>query len=200
MSSTSVKNFMKQQGFTEEQASVCDGHFSGLSFQPKVLGMMIVIGLLLQSPIYFLVLSAVLWWNVAFKRWNLFELLYNRVVARPGGKELLGPAPPPRLFAQAMAATFFLLTGPRAAFWLGAGSLDFRGLCGDCNCGAALWKALHGFVHLPSVAWKDYLRECHAPLGSFRTLIAAERRMTADAVTTAAAGPAASAKHHINPR
>lgn len=111
MSSISVKNFMKQQGFTEEPDSVCDGHFSGLSFQPKVLGMMVVIGLLLQSPMYFLVLSAVLWWNVAFKRWNLFELLYNRVVARPGGKELLGPAPPPRLFAQGMAATFFLLTG-----------------------------------------------------------------------------------------
>ena len=102
---------MKQQGFAEEPDSACDIHFSGLSFQPKILGLLVVIGILLQSPIFFFVLSAMLWWNVAFRRWNLFEMLYNRVVAKPGGKELLSPAPPPRLFAQGMAATFFLLTG-----------------------------------------------------------------------------------------
>jgi len=111
MSSPIVRNFMKQQGFSEEPDSVCDMHFSGLSFQPKILGLLVVIAILLRSPILFFVLSAGLWWNVAFPKWNLFEILYNRVIAAPRGKSMLSPAPPPRIFAQGMAATFMLLAG-----------------------------------------------------------------------------------------
>ncbi len=95
MSSPIVRNFMKQQGFAEEPDSVCDMHFSGLSFQ----------------PIFFFVLSVMVWWNVAFPKWNPFEMFYNRVVSAPRGKPPLSPAPPPRLFAQGMAAAFMLLAG-----------------------------------------------------------------------------------------
>lgn len=111
MSSPIVRNFMKQQGFAEEPDPVRDMHFSGLSFQPRVLGMLVVIAIYLQSPIFFFVLSAVLWWNVAFPKWNLFEVFYNRVVAAPRGRPKLSPAPPPRRFAQGMAGTFMLLAG-----------------------------------------------------------------------------------------
>ena len=111
MSSIRVRNFMKQQGFTEEQDSACDMHFSGLSFQPRILGTLLVIAILLQSPILFFVLSAMLWWNVALPKWNLFEIFFNRVIALPSGRPMLSPAPPPRRFAQGMAATFFLLAG-----------------------------------------------------------------------------------------
>jgi hypothetical protein len=102
---------MKQQGFAEEPDFACDMHFSGLYFQPRIMGSLVVIAILLQNPIFFFVLSAVLWWNVAFPRWNPFEMLYNRALAAPRGKPALSPAPPPRAFAQGMAAAFMLLAG-----------------------------------------------------------------------------------------
>ncbi len=115
---------MRQQGFVEEADSVCDMHFSGLYFQPRIVGLLVVVAIFLQSPIFFFALSAILWWNVAFPKWNPFEMLYNRAIAAPRGKPLLAPAPPPRAFAQGMAATFMLLagvsllTGWMAAAWI----------------------------------------------------------------------------------
>ena len=111
MISPTVRNFMKQQGFAEEADSACDMHFSGLYFQPRIMGPLVVIAIFLQSPIFFFALSALLWWNAAFAKWNPFEMFYNRVIAGPRGKPLLSPASPPRAFAQAMAAAFTLLAG-----------------------------------------------------------------------------------------
>jgi len=111
MISSRVRNFMKQQGFAEEPDSVCDMHFSGLYFQPRIMGSLVVIAIVMQNPIFFFVLSAVLWWNAAFPKWNPFEVFYNRVIAVPRGKPLLSPAPAPRAFAQGMAAAFMLLSG-----------------------------------------------------------------------------------------
>ena len=102
---------MRQQGFLEEADSVCDMHFSGLYFQPRIMGPLVVAAIVLQSPIFFFVLSAILWWNVAFPKWNPFEILYNRAIAAPHGKPVLAPAPAPRAFAQGMAAAFTLLAG-----------------------------------------------------------------------------------------
>jgi Domain of unknown function (DUF4395) len=121
MNSQVVKNFMKQQGFSEEADSVCDMHFSGLYFQPRIVGSLVVIAILLQNPVFFFVLSTVLWWNVAFPKWNPFEMLYNRGIAAPRGKPVLSPAPAPRVFAQAMAAALMLLAGlALLAGWMAA--------------------------------------------------------------------------------
>jgi hypothetical protein len=109
MISPVIRNFMKQQGFVEESDAVCDMHFSGLYFQPRIVGPLVVVAIALQSPILFLALSAVLWWNVVFPKWNPFEMFYNRVFAAPRGKPVLSPAPPARVFAQGMAAAFMLL-------------------------------------------------------------------------------------------
>ncbi|MGH9680361.1 MAG: DUF4395 family protein [Candidatus Acidiferrales bacterium] len=111
MLSPAVKNFMRQQGFAEEADSVCDMHFSGLYFQPRIVGALVLLGIVLQSPRLFFFLSAVLWWNVAFPIWNPFEQFYNRALAAPRGKPRLSPAPPARAFAQGMAAVFLLLAG-----------------------------------------------------------------------------------------
>jgi len=111
MASQIVRNFMKQQGFPDEAASVCDMHFAGLYFQPRIVGTLIVVAIILRSPILFFILSAVLWWNVAVPALNPFEVFYNRVLAAPRGRALLAPAPPPRRFAQAMAAAMMLLIG-----------------------------------------------------------------------------------------
>lgn len=117
MSSLTIRNFMKQQGFTEEPDSVCNMHFSGLYFQPRIVGSLVVVGIILQffsgvaaAALYFF-LSAVLWWNVSMPRRNPFEVFYNRVLALPKGRATLEPAPGPRRFAQAMAAVFMLIVG-----------------------------------------------------------------------------------------
>jgi hypothetical protein len=111
MSTQVVKNFMKQQGFSEEPDSACDMHFSGLYFQPRIMGPLVVLAIILQSHTSFFILSAILWWNVIFPKWNPFEMFYNRVLAAPKGRPTLGPAPPGRAFAQGMAAAFMLLAG-----------------------------------------------------------------------------------------
>jgi Domain of unknown function (DUF4395) len=118
MASQVVRNFMKQQGFAEEPAASCDMHFGGLYFQPRIVGPLVVIGILLGvlglvfvSAVWFLVLSAVLWWNVIFPALNPFERFYNAAIARPRGKTILPPAPGPRRFAQGMAAAFMVVVG-----------------------------------------------------------------------------------------
>jgi Domain of unknown function (DUF4395) len=117
MSSSSIRNFMKQQGFVEEPDNACNMHFSGLYFQPRIVGSLVVAGIVLQffsafgAAVLYLMLSALLWWNVAVPKANPFEVFYNHVLAIPRGQATLAPAPGPRRFAQGMAAVFMLIVG-----------------------------------------------------------------------------------------
>jgi hypothetical protein len=111
MASPVVRNFMKQQGFVDEPPDACDMHFQGLYFQPRIVFPLVLVGILLQSAPWFLVLSAILWWNTVVASLNPFELAYNRFVAGPRGAPRLTPAPMPRRFAQGMAAAFTLGAG-----------------------------------------------------------------------------------------
>jgi len=125
MGSQAVRNFMKQQGFADEPSSLCDMHFEGLYFQPRIVGSLIVVGIILNVAGYrldaanlidyaaalFFVLSALLLLNVIAPSLNPFEAVYNRVFALPKGRAPLSPAPGPRRFAQAIAAAFTLIVG-----------------------------------------------------------------------------------------
>ncbi len=104
-------NFVRQQGFRDADASACSVQYSALMFQPRLLGVLVLIGLITQAWPLFLILSAVLWWNVILPAWNPFDLFYNHFVAAPAGRSRLTPAPAPRRFAQGMAGTFMLATG-----------------------------------------------------------------------------------------
>ncbi|HXW63322.1 MAG TPA: DUF4395 family protein [Candidatus Acidoferrales bacterium] len=109
MASPVVRNFMRQQGFVEEPSATCDMHFTGLYFQPRIVGPLVVVGILLRSPTFFFILSAILWWNVLFPALNPFEIFYNHALARSQGRTTLPPAPGPRRFAQGMAAAFMVV-------------------------------------------------------------------------------------------
>jgi uncharacterized protein DUF4395 len=115
-------NFVKQQGFRDATADTCGLQFPALMFQPRVVGAVLAVGILLQSPWVFLALSAVLWWSAALPRLNPFEAFYNRYI-RGKGRPPLSAAPPPRRFAQALAAAFTLviasalLTGRSTLAW-----------------------------------------------------------------------------------
>ena len=104
-------NFIKQQGFHDASGRTCDFQYPALMFQPRVIGVLTLAGVLLQSSTLFLTLSAVLWWSALMPRLNPFEQLYNGLVARRKGLPVLTVAPSPRRFSQGMAATFMFLIG-----------------------------------------------------------------------------------------
>lgn len=120
--STSIDRFMAQQGFAAEEAARTRWHFRALQLQPICLAGLVVVAIALRSPQLFFALAALLVWNVAFPRWNPFERLYDWAVGRRSGKPPLRPAPPPRQFAQSLAATFMGATGACLTFgwWRGA--------------------------------------------------------------------------------
>ncbi|HET7101353.1 MAG TPA: DUF4395 family protein [Terriglobia bacterium] len=117
--SSSIDRFMAQQGFGDEEPSRRRWHFLALQFQPVALGLLVLIGIVSQSQGIFFLLAAVLAWNVALPQFNIFERIYDWVVAIPMSKPKLEPAPAPRRFAQGMAASFMALTGLSLAFgWM----------------------------------------------------------------------------------
>jgi len=104
-------NFIKQQGFEGASALTCDFQYPALMFQPRVVGVLVLAGVLLQSWPLFFTLSGVLWWSALVPKLNPFDRLYNNLIAARKGLPALTAAPGPRRFAQAMAATLTLLIG-----------------------------------------------------------------------------------------
>jgi hypothetical protein len=78
-------------------------------FQPRLVGILTAVGLVLQEWPYFLVLAAVLWWNCLVPAMNVFDALYNALVARPRSLPRLTAAPGPRRFAQGEGGTIMLV-------------------------------------------------------------------------------------------
>lgn len=123
MGHTGKLNFVLQQGFRDTLPAECDFRYSALMWQPRVIGIVVLVGLVLQTWPLFLVLSAVLWWNVALPRWNPFDALYNRLIAAPRNLPRLAPSPGPRRFEQGMAGSFAL--GIAASLFFGRSGLAY---------------------------------------------------------------------------
>jgi len=104
------RNFILQQGFEDPAPAVCPRQYSALLFQPRVVFLWVVAGILFQSPAVFAALCAVLWWGALFPKLNLFDALYNRTIGSRPGAFPVSPAPTPRRFAQTMAGAFALTT------------------------------------------------------------------------------------------
>ena len=111
MSNSAKINFIEQQGFISSRGPACKLQYSALMFQPRLLGSFVLVALIFQSWVLFLMLSAILWWNVTIPALNPFDAVYNKFIAGPKGLQQLTPAPGPRRFAQGMAATFMLCIG-----------------------------------------------------------------------------------------
>jgi hypothetical protein len=105
MSEIAKRQFVRQQGFGDASAASCAYQYSALMFQPRLLAGIVLLAVLLQSAPMFLVLAAILWWNVLAARHNPFDALYNRAIAAARHLAPLTPAPAPRRFAQGMAGT-----------------------------------------------------------------------------------------------
>lgn len=85
--------------------------YVALMFQPRTVAGVLALGVVLQSAWLFLALSAVLWLGAIAPTRNLFDAVFNRLIACPGGLPRLGVAPAPRRFAQAIAGTMALAVG-----------------------------------------------------------------------------------------
>lgn len=108
---TAKRNFILQQGLTEPQGETCSVQFEALQFMPRIVAGWVLLGVILQSPAVFLLLSALLWWSALVPQWNPFDILYNLTFGARQGAVSLGQAPAPRRFSQGMAGTFALLIG-----------------------------------------------------------------------------------------
>src|SRR5262245_5631441 len=91
------RNFILQQGLSEPPQAVCGLQYSALLFQPRLIGLAIVAGAILQSPLVFFALGVVLWWSAASPSLNPFDALYNWILAS-SPRISLTPAPAPRRF------------------------------------------------------------------------------------------------------
>ena len=117
-----------------------------MMLQPRVIGAIVVLGIVVQSPLLFLVLSAVLLWSALVPARNPFDAIYNHAVAGPRRLSPLGIAPAPRRFAMGMAGTvaltigIALLAGATITAWVFEGLFDvavlqvvFGDICGAAN-------------------------------------------------------------------
>jgi hypothetical protein len=102
------RNFILQLGFEDPAPAVCPRQYSALVFQPKIVLVCIVAGILFQSWAVFAALGALLWWSALFPKRNPFSALYNRTLGRRPGAFRLGPAPAPRRAAETEAGTVAL--------------------------------------------------------------------------------------------
>jgi hypothetical protein len=101
--------FIRQQGFPGENFP--DSFYTALMLQPRIVGCLAAVGILLQSAWLFLTLSAVPWWGALVPTRNPFDAIYNHVVAYRRGLPPLGAAPEPRRFAAGEAGTVALAVG-----------------------------------------------------------------------------------------
>jgi Domain of unknown function (DUF4395) len=108
--SSMKRNFILQQGFQDPAPAVLPRQYSALTFQPRVVLVLVVAGILFQSPVVFATLCALLWWSVVFPKLNPFSAIYNLTLGRRPGAFHLDRAPAPRRGAETMAGAFALMT------------------------------------------------------------------------------------------
>jgi hypothetical protein len=136
------RTFILQQGLEPPNHPVAESLlYSALQFQPRLVGALLVIGMVFQSPVIFLAVGAALLSSAIAPLWNPFNALCNFTFGIRRGPLLLRSAPP-RRFAEAMAGSFGLsiwtlwtlgysdaAPGLAAVFLLANAAVIFRGFC-----------------------------------------------------------------------
>ena len=121
--------FIRQLGYVTHRAD--DELYSALMLQPRTVGAILALGIVVQKPSVFLILSALLLWSALVPALNPFDAIYNYGVARPRGRRPVDAAPAPRRAAAGMAGTvaltiaIALVTGATVTAWVVEGLLAF---------------------------------------------------------------------------
>jgi hypothetical protein len=103
-------NFIRQQGFRDAQPIACGAMFGALMWQPRVILVLVALGILFETGWYFIALAALLFWNALLARWSVFDAIHNRWLAKNDSFRL-PPAPAPRRTAQGIAGVLSLAIG-----------------------------------------------------------------------------------------
>jgi hypothetical protein len=153
--STTEHNFILQQGLGDVPQETCTAQFTALQFQPRMVASLVLLGVILQSPGLFLMLSALLWWSALLPQWNPFDIIHNRIFGVRPETVPLEPAPVPRRFAQGMAGTFSLVIGTLLLLGWRGGAFFFEAIfasaiaalvLGRFCLGSFIYHILHGRV------------------------------------------------------
>lgn len=133
--------FIRQQGFADPTPETRATQHAALLFQPRVLGVLVLGATLADVWWAFFVFAAVLGWSALVPRLNPFDALYNASLSARSGFRLEA-APPPRRFAQGLAALVSLSIGSasllgqpvaaralEALFLVAIGLVLFAGFC-----------------------------------------------------------------------
>ena len=97
------RNFILQLGFEDPAPALLPLQYSALVFQPKVVLVGVIAGILFQSSAIFAALGTLLWWSALFPKLNPFNAAYNRTNGSRPGAFRLGPSPAPRRGAETEA-------------------------------------------------------------------------------------------------
>ncbi len=81
MPGSSRVNFVLQQGVREASPSGCDLRYPALMFQPRVIGVLFLVAVVLQSWWLFGLLGVVLAWCAVLPRLNPFDAIHDRLFA-----------------------------------------------------------------------------------------------------------------------
>jgi hypothetical protein len=120
---TFTKNNLIKQGFGKLDDEAKSRLALPLRFTPAVAITLIVIGLVLQSPIWLGAMALVALSGVLFPSGMLIDLVYNLAVRHLFGAPALPPTPTPRRFSYLLSTLF--LTGSALAFYYGQALLGF---------------------------------------------------------------------------
>ena len=103
----SQRQFIRQLGILDPNPD--DTLYQSLMFQPRVVGVIVSAGVLLQSAPLFLLLAAALYWGAVRPDRNVFDTLYNGLVARRRGLPPVPVSLAPRRAAMGQAGTLALI-------------------------------------------------------------------------------------------
>jgi hypothetical protein len=158
------RNFILQQGLCEPVAGTCPIQYSALLFQRRLIGIWLAIATILQAQLMFFALAAVLWWSALVPRFNIFDALYNWILARSRGTSLT-PAPAPRRFAQFLAGTFALAIGISLVLGWRTTALVLEGFFIAAVGLLVFGGVLSRFFCLSCPAWAHRLCQANSSLG-----------------------------------
>jgi uncharacterized protein DUF4395 len=145
-----VTEFVRGQGFPDTDSASCSIRYPALMFQPRLILVVVLVGIITQSALLFLVMSLLLAWNALLPRLNPFDRLYPALFSRESTPLV---APPPRRFAQSFAAVFMtaigllLLCDYNLVAWLLEGALVIALLAlvfGNFCLGSSLYLLIRG--------------------------------------------------------
>jgi hypothetical protein len=106
--------FIREQSATAAVPSTEAAVYAALRFQPRLLGVFVLLASVGGFWWAFVLVAALLLFCAIFPRWNPFDAIYNQWIAPRSGVRV-GPAPAPRRFAQALASLVTLVVADALA-------------------------------------------------------------------------------------